>query len=135
MGRMMFVNLPVEDLQRSVGFFTDLGLKFDPRFTDDKAACLVLGDEGYVMLLTREFFRTFTGKEICDARSHTETILALSAESREDVDRLAVAAHASGGRPAGGPGEEEFMYSRTFEDPDGHLWEVMYLDPRALEHA
>jgi predicted lactoylglutathione lyase len=131
--RKMFVNLPVEDLDRSVAFFTALGLTFDERFTDDEATCLIIGDDAFVMLLVRERFEEFTTKAICDATTHTEAILALSADSRADVDVFADRALAGGAQPANDPMDMEFMYGRSFSDLDGHLWEIFYMDPRALE--
>lgn len=133
MSRMIFVNLPVSDLQRSVGFWKGLGFDFNPQFTDDNAACMVVSDLACVMLLTDRFFSTFTKKAVADAAGSTEAIMAISAESRDEVDRLADKALASGGSASNDPQDEGFMYSRSFEDPDGHLWEVLYMDPAALE--
>jgi hypothetical protein len=133
MSRMIFVNLPVSDLARAVSFWTGLGMNFDPRFTDEDAACLVLSDSAYVMLLTERFFGTFTDKPVADTRTHAEAILALSAADRDEVDRLVDRALVSGGAPAGRTQDEGFVYTRSFEDPDGHLWEVLFLDPTALE--
>jgi predicted lactoylglutathione lyase len=129
----MFVNLPVQDLKRSVEFFTKLGFTFEPRFTDENATCMIVGEDAYVMLLVEPFFQSFTKKELADATTHTEAILALSAESREEVDTLAEKALASGGAPASEPTDMGFMYSRSFQDPDGHVWEVFWMDPVALE--
>lgn len=133
MSRMMFVNLPVTDLRRSVGFWKGLGFDFNPQFTDDKAACMVVSDLACVMLLAEGFFATFTTKQVADPTGSTEAILAISTESREEVDRLADTAIASGGSASNEPQDEGFMYSRSFADPDGHLWEVLYMDPAALE--
>ncbi|GAA2435686.1 VOC family protein [Streptomyces macrosporus] len=133
MSKKLFVNLPVKDLKRSTDFFTALGFSFDPRFTDDKAGCLVIGDDIYAMLLTEPFFRTFTPKGVVDASSGTEAILALGVDSREEVDELADKALASGGSPANEPADQGFMYSRSFQDPDGHLWEVFYMDMAAAQ--
>lgn len=135
MSRMIFVNLPVADLRRSVDFWSGLGFGFEGRLADDNASCMVISDHAYVMLLTEPFFSTFTGKDVADARRSTETILALSASSRDEVDRITETATATGGAPANDTQEEDFMYSRSFEDPDGHLWEVLYLDPAALEQV
>lgn len=132
MSRKIFVNLPVKDLKRSTRFFTALGMTFDPRLTDDNATCLVIDDGIYAMLLTEPFFGSFTPKEVVDATGGTETILALGVDSREEVDDLADRALASGGSPANEPMEEEAMYARSFQDPDGHLWEVVHMDPAAL---
>jgi len=133
MSTQIFVNLPVQDLQRSVDFFTALGYSFDPRFSDENATCLVI-DEGhiYAMLLTHEFFKKFTKKQIADAKASTEAILALSADSREAVDELVDKALASGGSASNEPDDQGFMYSRSFQDPDGHLWEVLSMDMAAM---
>lgn len=131
--RKIFVNLPITDLDRSVAFFTALGFAFDARFTDDEATCLIISDEAFVMLLVQERFEEFTTKAVCDATTHTEAILALTADSRADVDAVADTALAAGGLPANEPMDMEFMYGRSFYDPDGHLWEVFHMDPSALE--
>jgi len=135
MSRMTFVNLPVADLRRSVDFWTGLGFGFNAQFSDDNAACMVVSDLASVMLLTEKFFSTFTGKQVADATRQTEVITAFSAESREEVDRLADLALASGGSPANDPQDEDFMYGRSFHDPDGHLWELVWMDPAAMEQA
>ncbi|RKN38351.1 VOC family protein [Streptomyces hoynatensis] len=132
MSTKIFVNLPVKDLGRSKEFFTRLGYSFDPQFTDENAACLVISDDIYAMLLVEPFFKNFTRKEIVDATTATESILALSADSREEVDELVDRALASGGRPSMEPMADGPMYSRSFQDPDGHLWEIVYMDPAAL---
>jgi predicted lactoylglutathione lyase len=131
--RKLFVNLAVDDLARSVEFFGGLGFTFDPRFTDETATCMVVSDEAFVMLLVRDRFQEFTQKELCEPATHTEAILALSAESREAVDELADLALASGGSPANEPLDHGFMYGRSFHDPDGHLWEPIWMDPAAVE--
>jgi predicted lactoylglutathione lyase len=133
MSRMIFVNLPVADLQRSVDFWRGLGFEFNPQFTDERAACMVVSDSACVMLLSDGFFSGFTGKDVADATKQTEAIMALSAESREEADRLADRALTSGGSWSMDPQDEGFMYGRSFQDPDGHLWEVLYMDPAALE--
>ncbi len=133
MGRMMFVNLPVKDLARSVDFWTGLGFTFNPQFTADNASCMVVSDHACVMLLSEGLFSTFTTRRVADATEHTEAILALSAESREEVDRLVDAATSTGGSVANETQDEGFMYGRSFHDPDGHLWEVLAMDPAALE--
>ena len=132
MSRKLFVNIAVEDLDRSVDFFTKLGFSFDKRFTDESATCMIVGEDAYAMLLVRERFQDFTKKEIVDSTRQTEAILALSAESREDVDQLADKALASGGSEANEPMEMDFMYGRSFHDPDGHLWEVFWMDMSAV---
>jgi uncharacterized protein len=133
MPRMIFPNLPVEDLDRSVEFFTKLGFTFDPRFTDETATAMVVNDGAVVMLLVKDKFADFTTKPLADPKTHTQAILALSAESREDVDDFADMALAAGGSPANEPMEMDFMYGRSFQDPDGHHWEIFWMDPKALE--
>lgn len=136
MSPMIFVNLSVADLTRSTDFFRALGYSFDPRFTDENAACLVIDpDHIYAMLLTPDMMRRFTRKPIVDAREGTEAILALSADSREAVDALVDTALTSGGRASNPPDDQGYMYSRSFQDPDGHLWEVLWMDLAAMEDA
>jgi predicted lactoylglutathione lyase len=131
--RMLFVNLAVEDLERSIEFFTELGFTFDQRFTDETATAMVVNDQATVMLLVKDRFQDFTKKAIVDSAAQTEAIMALSAASREDVDAFADKALAVGGSPANEPMEMDFMYGRSFTDPDGHLWEIVWMDPSALE--
>lgn len=130
--RKLFVNLPVRDLKRSIEFFTRLGFTFDQRFTDETATCMVVSEEAYVMLLVEKRFKDFTKREICDTRSHTEGIFALSASSRAEVDELIEKAIAAGGRRAMEPLDLGFMYNCSFYDLDGHHWEVFYMDPSAV---
>jgi len=132
MARKIFVNLPVKDLDRTVSFFKELGFEFNPQFTDEKAACMIISEESYIMLLVEPFFKTFTGKEIADTSKTTEVITCLSADSKTEVDKLADKALASGGRPFREPKDHGFMYERSFQDPDGHLWEVMWMDVAAI---
>jgi uncharacterized protein len=131
--RMLFPNLAVEDLDRSVAFFAGLGFTFDERFTDDTATAMIVNEQAVVMLLTQERFKDFTTKELVDPRAQTEAIIALSADSREDVDAFADKALASGGSSANDPMDLGFMYGRSFQDPDGHQWEIFWMDPAALE--
>ncbi|WP_326596092.1 VOC family protein [Streptomyces sp. NBC_01803] len=133
MSTMIFVNLPVKDLERSKTFFGKLGYSFNPQFTDENAACLVISDTIFAMLLVEPFFRTFTKKEIADPATSTTVIIALSAESREQVDDLADRALAAGGQPAMEPQDQGFMYGRSFLDPDGHQWEIIWMDPAATQ--
>ena len=133
MARKMFVNVAVNDLDRSVEFFTKLGFSFDPRFTDETATCMIVSDQAFVMLLVEKRFKDFTKKELVDPTTHTEAILALSAESREQVDELADKALEVGGVPANDPMEMDFMYGRSFQDLDGHIWEIFWMDPSAME--
>lgn len=131
--RKLFVNLPVSDLPRAKAFFSALGFDYNPKFTDDNAACMVISDEAAVMLLAQPFFKTFTKQEVCDTSRCTETLLALSCESRSEVDELAGKAIAAGGREAMPSQDYGFMYTRTFYDPDGHHWELIWMDPKAVE--
>ncbi|MFP3965464.1 VOC family protein [Actinomadura fulvescens] len=135
-GSMIFVNLAVRDLERSKEFWTKLGYSFDPTFTDENAACLVLAEgHNYAMLLTEKFFAGFLpqGKTTADASTTTETMIGLAAESRAEVDRLVDTALASGGSAASDTMDMGAMYGRSFQDPDGHHWEVMYMDMAAME--
>ncbi len=131
--RMIFVNLPVRDLERAKTFFGKLGFSFNPRFTDENAACMVVSDLGFVMLLRESFFRTFTRRELADTTKHSEALVALSCESRSEVDRLSGIAVEAGGSQAMPPTDHGFMYVRSFYDPDGHHWELFWMDPRAAQ--
>jgi predicted lactoylglutathione lyase len=132
MARKIFVNLAVADLERSVAFFSELGFSFDPRLTDETATCMIVSDEAFVMLLQETRFSDFTKKHLADSRVQIEAILAVSAQSRDEVDELADKALAAGGSPAIDPIDEAgFMYSRSFHDPDGHQWELVWMDPSA----
>jgi predicted lactoylglutathione lyase len=128
MARKIFVNLPVKDLNRSVAFFTQLGFEFNPQFTDEKATCMIISEDSYIMLLVEEFFKTFTTKDIADSSKTTEVITCLSADSRQEVDDLVKKAIAAGGKTYRDPQDHGFMYGHAFQDPDGHLWEVMWMD-------
>jgi uncharacterized protein len=130
--RKIFLNLPVRDLQRSVDFFSKLGFTFNPQFTDENATCMIVSEEAFVMLLVEARFKDFTRKQICDTRSQTEGIFALSAESRAEVDELVKTAIAAGGTHAADPIDHGFMYGWSFHDLDGHHWEVFYMDPSAI---
>jgi len=131
--RKLFVNLAVRDLPRSKAFFTKLGFAFDPKFTNDQGACMIVSDEAFVMLVTEPFFKTFTMREICDTSRHTEGLFALSCESREAVDAMVNTAVANGGKHAMDPQDHGFMYGWSFYDPDGHHWEVFWMDPAAAQ--
>jgi uncharacterized protein len=133
MSTKIFVNLPVKDLNASVDFFTKLGFGFDATFSDENAASMVVGEDIVVMLLAEPFFKTFTKKDIVDATKSTEAIVALGVETRERVDEIADAALASGGSEANETNDQGFMYGRSFNDLDGHLWEVVYMDMSAME--
>ena len=125
--KAIFVNLPVKDLQRSKTFFEALGFHFNPKFTDDNAACLVLGDNMYSMLLTESYFGTFTDRTPCDTSKHVEVLTAIQLESREAVDAMVQSAISQGGRSARVPKDHGFMYEHAFADPDGHVWEAFWM--------
>lgn len=135
MATNLFVNLAVKDLERSKEFFAALGYDFNDKFTDDKAACLVIGESIYAMLLTEEFFKTFTTKEVIDAKQATEVLNALSCESREAVDTMLEKGMAAGGRESRSVQDQGFMYSRALEDLDGHVWEFFWMDETAIENG
>ena len=130
--RKMFVNLPVRDLKRSIEFFTRLGFTFNPRFTDETATCMIVGEDAYVMLLVRERFKDFTKKQLCDTSTHTEGLVALSCASRAEVDEMVKTAIAAGGSHAVDAVDHGFMYGWSFYDLDGHHWEVFHMDPQAV---
>ena len=129
----IFVNLPVKDLNKTVEFFTKLGFTFNPQFTDENATCMIVGKDIFVMLLVEKFFKTFTKKEISDTTKNTEAIVALSAQSREEVDRMMEKVLDAGGREARDPQDHGWMYGRSFEDINGHLWEIFYMDESAMK--
>jgi uncharacterized protein len=133
MSRMIFVNLAVKDLKRSMDFFTALGFSFNQQFTDEKAACMIISDQAFVMLLTEPFFRTFTKREPSDTTRVTEALYALSCESKAEVDQLVRKAIDNGGTHAMDPTDHGFMYAWSFYDPDGHHWEVLWMDPAAVQ--
>jgi predicted lactoylglutathione lyase len=131
--RQIFVNLAVRDLKRSQAFFSKLGFEFNPRFTDDKAACMIINDSAYVMLLGEPFFKTFTTRALCDTSRQTEGMFAVSCASRAEVDAMVGKAIAAGGMHAMAPQDHGFMYGWSFYDLDGHHWEVMWMDPDAKQ--
>lgn len=133
MSRSVFINLAVRDLAKSMEFFSALGFNFNPQFTDDKAACMILSDEGYVMLLTEPFFRGFTKKEPCDTSRNTEVMIALSCENKAEVDQIVRKAIDAGGSHAMDAMDHGFMYAWSFYDIDGHHWEVLWMDPKAVQ--
>jgi predicted lactoylglutathione lyase len=133
--RLIFVNLPVRELAASKAFFGSLGFDFDEKLTDESGTCMVVSEQAYVMLLVESRFADFTTKPIADARTTTEAILCVSAESRDAVDALADAALAAGASSANEPMDHGFMYGRSFCDLDGHLWEVMWMSPQAMEQG
>lgn len=126
--KQIFVNLPVKDLEKTKEFWLKLGFTFNPQFTDEKAAALVLGDNIFAMLITEPFFKTFIKKEIADSSKTTEVINAVSVESREKVDELVNKAIEAGATSYRDPDDYGWMYNKSFQDLDGHLWEVLYID-------
>jgi predicted lactoylglutathione lyase len=131
--RKMFVNLPVRDLQRSMAFFSTLGFTFNPRFTDEKAACMVVSEDAYVMLLTEPFFKTFTPRRLCNTAKDIEGLFALSCQSKVEVDKMVRTAVAAGGRYAMDKQDHGFMYGWSFYDLDGHHWEVIWMDSTTVQ--
>ncbi len=129
----MFVNLPVKDLEKTKNFWEKLGYSFNEQFTDETAAALVLGEHSYAMLLTYEKIKQFTKKEIVDAHTATEVLVALDMESKEAVDHLIEKVLTGGGKEARPTEDYGFMYGRSFEDLDGHIWEVFYMDPNYVQ--
>lgn len=131
--RQIYLNLPVRNLEQSKAFFRELGLDFNPQFTDENAGCMVISDSAFVMLLQEPYFKTFTKKEICDTSKYVEALIAISCESRPAVDEFVDKAIAAGGSVATEPQDHGFMYVRTFHDLDGHHWEVAWMDPAAMQ--
>jgi len=132
MAKQIFVNLPVKDLKKSMGFFTKLGFTFNPQFTDDNAACMIIGENIYSMLLMEKFFKGFTKKEISDAKKTTEVLIAIDANSRQEVDDIVNKAVDAGGTIYRDPDDHGWMYSHSFADLDGHQWEVLYMDTNKM---
>ncbi|OLP18493.1 extradiol dioxygenase [Leptolyngbya sp. 'hensonii'] len=135
MATQIFVNLPVKNLNKSIEFFTSLGFKFNPQFTDETATCMIVSEHIFVMLLTEEKFQTFTPKAICDATKSTEVLVCLSSESRAAVDDMVRKAVAAGGTTYNEPQDYGFMYGHGFQDLDGHIWETMYMEPSAIDQS
>lgn len=129
----IFVNLPVKDLNRSKEFFGKLGFTFNPQFTDENAACMIIGEKIYSMLLAEQYFSTFTPKKIADAKTTSEVLIALSCGSREEVGEMVKKAVAAGGKTYNEAKDHGFMLQHGFEDPDGHIWEVFYMDPSSVQ--
>ncbi|NMG46356.1 glyoxalase/bleomycin resistance/extradiol dioxygenase family protein [Aromatoleum toluvorans] len=134
MARQIYVNLPVRDLPRTREFFSALGFSFEPKFSNDNGACMVIEDNIFAMLLAEPFFRTFTKKSVCDTTQSTEVLLCLSCDSRAHVKELVAKAVAAGGRVAREDKDHGFMYEHAFEDLDGHTWELVYMEPDAHPH-
>jgi len=131
--QQIFVNLPVDNLDKTVAFFTKLGFTFDPQFTDKNAACMIIGENIFAMLLVKKFFKTFTKKTVVDAKKGTEVLLALAVESRKRVDEIMVKAIKAGGKEPRKAQDHGWMYGRGFQDRDGHLWEVFFMDVPTLK--
>ena len=133
MGTSIFVNIPTSDLDRSKAFYTSLGFGINPLFTDQNAACIVIDENIFFMVLTREFFATFTDKAVADPKTTAQALIALSRDSRESVDEVMAAALAAGGTEPKPAQDYGFMYSRDLEDPDGNVLEFMYMSAEAVE--
>ena len=124
----IFLNLPVRDLNRSIAFFTELGFKFNPKFTNEKATCLIIGENINVMLLVEEFYKTFTDKKICNTATSSEVIISISVESREQVDEMIEKVVKTGESEYKEAKDYGWMYQRNFRDIDGHHWEIFFMD-------
>ncbi len=133
MTNQIFINLPVKDLSKAKEFFGALDYSFNAQFTDDKGACLVISDTIYAMLLTEPFFKSFIKKEIADTKTSTEVILALAIDSKANVDRMMEKVLAAGGKEVRDPQDNGWMYGRAFEDLDGHIWEIVWMDPSHID--
>jgi uncharacterized protein len=135
MTRQIFVNLPVKDLGKSIEFFTKLGFTFNPQFTDENATCMIVGENIFTMLLVENYFKTFTPKEICDTSKNAEVLVALSFESRADVDEIVTKAIAAGGTTYKEPQDLGFMYQHGFQDLDGHIWEIFFMEESVVNQS
>ena len=135
MTRQIFVNFPVKDLTKSVEFFTKLDFTFNPQFTNEDATCMIVDQNIFVMLLVEKFFQTFTPKEICDTSKNTEVLVSLACESRAEVDAMIAKAISAGGTTYKEPNDMGFMYQHGFQDLDGHLWEIFFMDESAMAQA
>ena len=135
MGNKIFVNLPVRDLKKSMDFFGKLGFTFNPQFTDETAACMTISEDTFVMLLTEHKFKAFTPKQICDATRSTEVLVCLSSLSRDEVNDMVRKAIAAGGTTYKEPQDHGFMYGHGFQDLDGHVWELVFMEPSASNSA
>lgn len=133
MSTKIFVNLPVADLPRSIEFFKQVGYTFNPQFTDETAACMVINEHIYSMLLTHEKFKMFTPKQITDAKTHSEVLISLSCENRAQVDDIVRKAVAAGGSTVDDPTDHGFMYEHGFQDLDGHMWGIFWMDPSFVQ--
>ncbi|MFZ2168080.1 MAG: VOC family protein [Methylococcaceae bacterium] len=135
MAIQIFVNLPVRNLNKSISFFTQLGYTFNPRFTDETAACMIVSNDIFIMLLTEDKFKMFTPKVICDTTVSTEVLICLSCESRADVDEMVKKAVSAGGTTYNEPQDHGFMYAHGYQDLDGHIWELIYMEPGAITQS
>lgn len=133
MGQKIYINLPVADLEVSKGFYSQLGYHFNPLYTNEVAACMVVSDDIHVMLLTKPFFATFTQKEIANTQTSAQVLICLGKESREAVDLMVDKAIEIGAKPERPTNDHHFMYERSFNDPDGHIWEIMWMDEEAYK--
>lgn len=131
MATNIYVNLPVRDLPKSIAFFTHLGYRFNPQYTDETATCMIVDEHIFVMLLTEEKFKSFTPKPICDARASTEVLICLQVDSRSQVDALVDRAVSAGASTYKEPQDQGFMYGHGYQDLDGHIWEIIYMDTSA----
>ncbi|MGH8497506.1 MAG: VOC family protein [Methylococcales bacterium] len=131
----IFVNLAVKNLDQSIKFFSKLGFTFDPRFTDETATCMIVGANIFVMLLTEPKFKIFSPKEICDTTKNSEVLVCLECESRAEVDELVRKAVAAGASTYNQPQDHGFMYGHGFQDLDGHIWELMYMEAGAFDQT
>jgi predicted lactoylglutathione lyase len=129
----VFINLPVQNLEKTIAFFKSLGFTFNAQFTDEKAACMIINEDAYVMLLMRDFFKGFTKKDIADATKTTEMLLAVSVDNRDAVDAMCSKAFENGAAPVLDAQDHGFMYQRSFQDLDGHQWEIFWMDPTAVQ--
>jgi predicted lactoylglutathione lyase len=132
MATKIFINLPVEDLDKSVSFFSNLGYIFNPQFTDEKAACMIISDSIFAMLMIKDYFKTYTKKQVSDAKSFTEVLIALDANSKEEVQQIVSKASALGATIYSEPQDHGWMYQHSFADLDGHQWEFIYMDVSQL---
>lgn len=135
MATKVFINLPVQNLKDSMNFFQKLGFSFNPQFTDEKAGCMVVSDSIFVMLLTSTYFKTFINTEVCDAHKATEVLIALDANSKEEVTEMVKKAQSLGGKLYAQPQDHGWMYQHSFSDLDGHKWEIAYMDMSKLPQS
>jgi predicted lactoylglutathione lyase len=133
MAKKIFVNLPVKDLKRSVDFFSSLGFSFNKQFTDETATCMVISEDIFAMLLTEPKFKGFAPNAICDTSKNNEVLICLSAENRAEVDAVVKKAVAAGGKTYNKPVDYGFMYGHCFQDLDGHVWELVWMDPNHIQ--